>query len=105
MKSSPKAEKLRKTLPDEINAHIDHFQKRGRKPMALLRRDGLCHGCYLRNACGISQQFANGENMTFCEHCGRLLIAEPEPEATTSSGEKDPAKSVKPASRRSILKQ
>ena len=65
-------EALRKKVSEPLLTRFDRLLARGRKAVAVVH-NGVCGECHLKLAVGIVGALAFGEEIQYCDNCGRSL--------------------------------
>jgi predicted nucleic acid-binding Zn-ribbon protein len=85
LKRHPLPSPERRAILEDLRAHVSapvlaHFLRlveRGRPGVTLVRH-GVCGGCHLRVASGVSAALANPKDLHLCDNCGTYLLLAPE---------------------------
>lgn len=63
---------LRAVIPGPILAHYDRLADKGKKGVAVLRRQ-TCSGCHMRVPLAVVMNLKRGDDVCLCDHCRRYL--------------------------------
>lgn len=84
-------EQLRKEIPTPILAHYERLTVRGKRGVALVR-NGVCTGCQMRLATGVSAAILRDEDIAMCDNCARYLLLDKRPPEAEAAPAKRPTR-------------
>jgi predicted nucleic acid-binding Zn-ribbon protein len=70
--------RLRAQIPAPVLGHYDRLCASGKKGVARLNHQ-ICGGCHVSVPLGTVLDLKHGEDVRFCDNCGRYLFLEEEP--------------------------
>lgn len=68
---------LQAHVPAPLLAHFLRLVERGRPGVTVVRH-GVCNGCHLRVASGITAALTRPKDVHLCDNCGSYLLLAPE---------------------------
>jgi predicted nucleic acid-binding Zn-ribbon protein len=88
---------LRAQIPAQIMAHYDRLAARGKKGVAVIRRQ-VCCACHMQVPRSVVLTLMNNKDIQICDSCGRYLYLEDTPAdpATEAATTPEPVKARKP---------
>jgi predicted nucleic acid-binding Zn-ribbon protein len=69
---APARAELRSRIPAQILGHYDRLVARGKKGVAMVRRQ-TCAACHMSIPLGAILTLTRGDDIVLCESCGRYL--------------------------------
>lgn len=106
------SELIRKETPETILGHYDRLMARGKKAIAIVRRD-VCTGCQMKLPSGPAAALKRDSDIAMCENCSRYLLLAPEelpaqlpqsPKLAAGRSERKKTASTAPRARRTRAK-
>lgn len=84
---TPARAELRSRIPTQILGHYDRLVARGKKGVALVRRQ-TCAACHMSIPLGAVLTLTRGDDIVLCENCGRYLYLEAAAQAAPATAKK-----------------